>query len=182
MKQMVFLIWAGLLSSAICCAQQEILNEANRLELEGHFKAAADLLSRAMANKALPVAKHEELEFEADRLERIKKDYPDTRDQLFTALKKSVKGLTPQEFERWILEQRFDTRPIDGQRYFMKDSVANLFFRYPELQARRLPPKDSAALDLRRWQTCVAIKKAARAEKMSTIVSIPNGLPRPFSR
>ena len=165
MKQMVLaLIWVGLVSSATCFAQQEVLNEANRLELEGHFKAAATLLSRALANETLPAATHKELEFEADRLERIKKDFPDTRDQFFADLKKSVKGLTPQEFEQWVIEQRFDSRSIDGQRYFMKDSVANLFFRYPELQARRLPPKDNTALDLRRWQTCVAIKKAALAE------------------
>jgi transglutaminase-like putative cysteine protease len=165
MKQMVLaLIWVGLVSSATCFAQQEVLNEANQLESEGHFKAAATLLSRALANETLPAATHKELEFEADRLERIKKDYPDTQDELLAALKTSVNGLTPREFEQWVIEERFDSRSIDGQRYFMKDSVANLFFRYPELQARRLPPKDSAALDMRRWQTCVAVKKAALAE------------------
>jgi transglutaminase-like putative cysteine protease len=189
MKQMVLaLIWVGLLSGANCFAQQEVLNEANRLELEGHFKAAADLLSQAIGNKALSPVMHKELEFEADRLERIKKDYPDTRDQLFAELKKSVKGLTPREFAQWIIEQRFDSRSIDSQRYFMKDSVANLFFRYPELQARRLPPKDSATLDLRRWQSGVAIKKAALAENKRyvlpkrfqvtmTVIADPNSAP-----
>jgi transglutaminase-like putative cysteine protease len=140
------------------------IQNAAQLESQGQFKAAADLLKQTLENKDLPGATRKELEFEADRLERIKLDYPDTREQLFTELKESLEGLSSQEFEQWDRDGWFDSRMIDGQRYYMSASVSNLFFRHLELQTRRLPRKDTAQVERQHWQTCVAIKKAALAE------------------
>jgi hypothetical protein len=47
----------------------------------------------------------------------------------------------------------------------MTSSISNLYFRYPELNPRRLPPKDKTAEDRAAWEACVAIKQAALAEK-----------------
>jgi transglutaminase-like putative cysteine protease len=163
-KVLLTVVFAGMVSSGKCQAENEVVNQASRLEIQGRFQAAADLLVQALTNKTLPAPLHKELEFEFDRLDRIKKDYPLTQEQLFVALKGSVKGITPEEFQHWISERRFDSRLIDGERYFMKDSVSNLFFRYPELNTRRVPPKDSADVERRHWQACVAIKQAALAE------------------
>jgi transglutaminase-like putative cysteine protease len=155
----------ALLSAPAAFAQSDLLSLANALELQGQFKKAAATLNEALSNKSLSPADRKKLEFELDRLDRIKKDFPDTRDGLFEGLKKSVKGLTRDEFDRWVAEGRFDSREIDGQRYFMTTSESNLFFRYPELASRRLPSKDTAQFDTARYQTCVAIKQAALAEK-----------------
>ena len=103
--------------------------------------------------------------FELDRLDRIKKDFPYMKEDLFAELKKSVKGLTEKEFDKWIEEGRFDSREIDGKRYFMGSSVSNLFFRHQELNPRRIPPKDTAAHDKAVMETIRAIKKAAAAGK-----------------
>jgi hypothetical protein len=40
-----------------------------------------------------------------------------------------------------------------------------LFFRYPALNPRRLPPKDTAKHDRTVWETCAAIKQAALIEQ-----------------
>jgi transglutaminase-like putative cysteine protease len=104
------------------------------------------------------------LEFDIDRLERIKKDFPYTQSALFEELRKSVRDLTKAEFESWVAEGRFDSRDIDGKRFFMSASVSNLFFRYPELSSRRLPPKDTAALQKKHWEVSMAIQATARAE------------------
>ncbi len=145
--------------------QQPVVTQAEQLELRGDFKGAAGLLQRALNDKTFPARERKELEFELDRLTRIKLDFPYTKDALFAELKKSLKGLTVDEFEAWLREGRFDSREIDGQRYFMSSSVSNLFFRDPELYARRLPPKTSADLEMQHWETCLAIEKAALAEK-----------------
>jgi len=154
-----------LLSSAPCFAREAVVGQAEQLELGGDFKAAAGLLSKALDNKTLRAADRKELEFELDRLARIRLDFPYTKDALFADLKNSVKGLTADEYEQWVREGRFDSREIDGKRFFMSSSVSNLFFRYPDLYARSLPPKKSADLEKRHWETCVAIQKAALAEK-----------------
>ncbi|HWX18296.1 MAG TPA: transglutaminase-like domain-containing protein [Candidatus Binatia bacterium] len=154
-----------LLASATCFSQQDVLTQASGLELQGHFKEAAATLDSALAGKTLAPAQRKQLEFELDRLERIKRDFPFTKDGLLAALKKSVKDLTPGEFDKWVSEGRFDSREIDGSCYFMTSSVRNLFFRYPELAARQVPPKDTTKLQKARLESCRAIKQAAAAER-----------------
>lgn len=159
------LLCVGLVSGANCVGQGAVLGGVNRLELQGDFRKAADVLSNAISQPALRAPTRKVLEFEADRLERIKKDFPYTEAQLFKELAKSVKGLTEQEYQQWLAEGRFDSRTIDGQRRFMAESVSNLFFRYPELYARHIPPVDRSKEQRLHWQTCVEIKAAALAEK-----------------
>ena len=164
MKQRVIAgICSCLLFSSVL-AQSTALEQANDFELRGQFKQAATVLTSALHSSDLPAGDRKRLEFELDRLERIKKDFPFTKDSLFAALKKTVKDLTDREFEQWVAEGRFDSREIDGQRYYMSASVSNLFFRYPELRPRRLPPKDTAPLETKHWETAEAIKAAAQAE------------------
>jgi transglutaminase-like putative cysteine protease len=154
-----------LVFSASCLAQQDVAGEASRLELQGQFKQAAGLLTKALQDKALPAAERKKLEFELDRLERIKQDFPLTKEALFTQLKDSIKNLTADEYEQWLKEGRFDYRDIDGKRCFMGDSVRNLYMRYPELDARRTHPKDTAALEKARLESIHSIKSAASAGK-----------------
>jgi transglutaminase-like putative cysteine protease len=143
--------------------QKEFLDRVNQLEAAGQFREAAAVLTHALASQSNVSPDRKQLEFELDRLERIRKDYALTDDQLFSELKKSLKDISPEEFHAWIGQGRFDTRAIDGEQRFMAASVSNLFFRYPELYARRIPPKNSAAVERLHWETCQAIKQAALA-------------------
>ena len=138
------------------------LEKANSLELKGQFKEAAALLETQI--KASSGDEKKKLEFELDRLDRIRKDFNLTKDDLFDEVKGSISGLTRDEFEKWVTEGRFDSREIDGKRYYVGTSVSNLFFRHPELDSRRTPPKKTAARDKAHYEACVEIKKAALAE------------------
>ena len=154
-----------LLTTNVCLGQTDVVDRASSLENQGHFTESAVLLRIARDRKDLSPANRKQLEFELDRLRRIKLDFPYTKSGLFDELKKSVQNLSAQEYEGWVREGRFDSREIDGQRFFMVASVSNLFFRYPELYARRLPAKNRVAFETRQWETCVAIKKEALIEK-----------------
>src|SRR6185436_6322808 len=142
-----------------------VVQKADSLEQSGRFKEAAEDLRAGISNASTNSPERKTLEFELDRLDRIKKDFPYSKDGLFNELKSSVKGLTDKEFDGWIAEGRFDSRVIDGERRFMVSSVSNLYFRYPELNPRRTPPKDTTRVDHASWETVVAIKKAARQQK-----------------
>src|SRR5262245_55838386 len=135
-------VWVFVLSSAVSFARIDALDRAHQFESAGRFQEARAILAAAQTAPNLSVVDQKELAFEIDRLERIKKDFPFTKETLFDALKKCVRGLSLKEFEQWIAEGRFDSREIDGRRFYMSASASNLFFRYPELSARRLPPKD----------------------------------------
>jgi transglutaminase-like putative cysteine protease len=166
MKKLLFaLACAGALSTATCLAQKDVLERANQLELQGHFKDAAALLSKALDNQALADADRKQLEFDLDRLQRIKEDFPLTKEELFADLKDSVKDLSASEYDDWVRQGRFESRVIDGKLFFMGDSVRNLYMRYPELNARRIHPKDTARLDKARLESIRSIKQAALAQK-----------------
>src|SRR4029077_20856795 len=121
------LICIALFPIAAGFAQNDTVAEANKLELQGRFNDAANTLTKALEDKAMPAAARKNLEFELDRLNRIRKDFPYTKEALFAELKNAVKDLTQEEFEQWVNEGRFDSREIDGRRFFMGSSVSNLF-------------------------------------------------------
>jgi transglutaminase-like putative cysteine protease len=154
-----------LAASSGCFAQDAILEQASQFELQGKFKQAASVLTNALADAKLPAADRQQLEFELDRLERIRKDFTLTKDTLFGQVQASVKDLTAQEFDRWVAEGRFDNREIDGERRFMRSSARNLFYRYPELDSRRIKPKNSGPHEKGVLAACQAIQQAALAEK-----------------
>jgi transglutaminase-like putative cysteine protease len=153
-----------------CGAGPRVVTDVSVLELQGKFNEAAALLRTAATDKSLSASARKEIEFEMDRLERIRKDYPLTKAKLFARLKESVRDLTQKEFEGWVAEERFDSREIDGERRFMVSSVSNLFFRHAELNARRLPPKDTSKHDQASLEACRAIKAAAQKEKQPYVL------------
>lgn len=151
--------WFAVVLPAVADAQAE----ARTAEQAGNFKQAAAFLQKNIGDKNLPAVQRRDLEFELDRLDRIRLDFPLTREMLFEKLKKSVAALERAEFETWIAEKRFDVRLIDGEERFMVSSVANLFWRFPELSSRRTPPKDESA-ELPMWENAMKIKRAAVRE------------------
>lgn len=156
------LVLASILVTLSLHGQDSIVRRAAQLEEEGKFKEAATELQKPLTeNYSLSAEERKKFEFELDRLERIKQDYSMTKDRLYTQIEKSIKGVTPAEFERWIAEGKFDIRAIDGARYFIGVSRSNLFWRYPEIAARRINPPDESAFERVVWETCVAIKKAS---------------------
>lgn len=138
------------------------LSKAEDLELAGHFIQASNVLAAALSTLPLSLEERHTAEFEIDRLERIRKDFPLTEEALYEALGRSVRGLLKAEFRQWLDEGRFDFRVIDGEVRYMGSSVSNLFFRHPELEGRRQPSKETAVLQIRKWETCRTIREAAK--------------------
>lgn len=171
------LIIAGLICIGLShygMAQNNIVNEASKLEEKGQFKQAAALLKSAIDAKKSSPAELKDLEFQLDRLARIKQDNSLTKEQLFDELKRSVKDLTSAEFETWIKQGWLDGREIDGTLYFFDSAISNLYFRHPELNSRRFEPRNVAEKEQLRLNIVTSIKKAALTEKT------PYVLPKTF--
>jgi transglutaminase-like putative cysteine protease len=139
------------------------IEKAAKLEEEGSFIEATTVLGTAIAlqiSSPYPQIR-KQLEFELDRLDRIRMDYSLSKGALLESLLSSVKDLSESEFERWIAEGRFDHRLIDSVQYFTGTNRSNLFFRYPELEARRLDPPDRLAFEQSTLNAVRTIKQAA---------------------
>ena len=156
--------FAILLISGAVLAGADSRQAARGFEESGNFAQAAALLQKAIADTNTPATERRKLEFDLERLDRIRLDFPFTRAALFEKLKAAVRDVSVDEFEKWIAEKRFDVRVIDGEERFMVSSVANLFYRYPELNPRRITPKDGT-FQKALWEDCVAIRQAASREK-----------------
>ncbi len=148
--------------------------EVARLEAAGQF-AEADALLAAQLGFSHPPDGFREINWERERLRRIRLDYSYTTESLFAALGKSLRDLHRREFDRWVAAGRFDSRVIDGERRFVASSVSNLYFRYPELNARRRESVARPELARQFLQTAQAIRSAAQA------AGSPYVLPRRFN-
>jgi len=176
-----------LLLSSIALSQTDILQQAAALEQRGKFKEAAQALTNYLQSKkeTLKAEERKDLLFAIDRLERIRKDYKLTKEKLFEQLKASIKDITQAEFEQWDKEGRFDSRIIDGQSLYMNSSRSNLFFRYPELNKRRIKPVDESKYEETVWQTYQRIKEEGaksadrlvypRKFKMTMTITVDSG-------
>ncbi|MGE3309139.1 MAG: transglutaminase family protein [Limisphaerales bacterium] len=155
---------------------EAILKAAAERTEAGDFSGAERLLGEALENRQGrgPTEGRARLEFAKDRLRRIRRDFPLTRGEVIERLKTSVKDFAEPEFDRWEKEGLWDWRMIDGEARYFVSSVSNLFFRRPDLRARRIPARDTAVLQRAHWENARAIREAARRE------ATPYVLPKKF--
>jgi hypothetical protein len=140
---------------------EALSNRVDRMICAGQFSEAVSFLSSQASAGSASSYSRADLDFETDRLRRIRKDYSLGENALFKRLKARVRGLSRLEYKQWVEEGRFDSLVIDGERFFMPSSVANLFFRYPVLDSRRVPALDTAKLDHALLATCDRVSRLA---------------------
>ncbi|MEX1138136.1 MAG: transglutaminase-like domain-containing protein [Bacteroidota bacterium] len=159
----IILIFFAVAQAQLPPPESPAVKQAAELEEQGRFIEATALLGQALANQIRsPYPEiRKQLEFELDRLDRIRRDYSHTKNSLYESLIRSVKDLTVEEYEAWIAEGRFDMRMIDSVTSFMGSSRSNLFFRYPELRARRLNAPDDSEFEQSTLAAVKSIKQAA---------------------
>ena len=162
-KALLRITLALLLTVSLWAATVPVLERVAPLEAAGEFARAVTILGEALTTGDLSPNARRAVEWERERLHRIRLDYSHTRGSLFAALDEAVRGLTRAEFDRWVAASRFDSQPIDGELRFVGPSVSNLFFRYPEMKARRLKPGDPVALQRAFLTTARTVQQAARA-------------------
>ncbi|MBP1654478.1 MAG: transglutaminase protein [Bacteroidetes bacterium] len=160
MRRLAPLLIALLCAAHAHTATPDILSEAAKLEESGRFRAAETLLTDALATAA--AGDRATLGFELDRLRRIRLDYGLTRERLWRQLTRSVPDITEAEFARWISEGKFDVRVIDDTLRFLGVSRSNLFWRNPDIAARRRPAESDSAVEHAVLGNADAIVHAAR--------------------
>ena len=164
MKQIILTLALAVALANSGMSQSTLTNEAARLEAKGQFKEAAAMLKEAINSQKLSPDEKKSAELQLDILHRIREDYTTTADGLFGDLKQEIKGLTREEFDGWVKAGWFDAREIDGQFLFFDSSYENLWFRHPELIARRNNPPDKSVRERKALEVARSIKKAALAE------------------
>lgn len=157
-------------------AQSRSFSSAMKLERSGQFKKATAMLNNMLVKDSSKLSSREKraLSYQIERMRRIRIDYSLTADELFAQLQQGVSAITRPEFRKWIRQRKFDSRMIDDTLRFVNASRSNLFFRYPAIAARRMPPVDDHARHLAFLENCLSIERAADSLRK------PYVLPRDF--
>lgn len=115
------------------------------LEEKGLFRDAIHLIDKILAeSKRLPSMPRSRLEWESERIKRIRNDYRLSRREAFESLKSQIPDLTQEDFERWIREGFIEHREIEGETRIFNNFLPNLLRDNIEAKKRvKQPDKTS---------------------------------------
>jgi len=101
--------------------------DIDKLEKLGLFTAAEAKIKWLLA-KELPRDLKNRLEFELERLRRIRKDYSISEEKAIKKLKEEFPGISDEKIQNWIDSGLLDFIYIDGKRFFFNRFISNLLF------------------------------------------------------
>ncbi len=163
------LVWMCLLVSWLHA--QSALEQAARLEQAGNLMQAQELLGQAAARPGIAESEKSQWLFAVERLRRLPLDYALTREKLAAQLTAGIEDFDISEIDAWEKSGRLDFRLIEGAKYYHASSRSNLFFRYPDLKARRLHPEDDSEFERNILAYCRQVKAAG--EKTRDLYVLP---------
>lgn len=102
--------------------------EIQRLIDTGEFSIAQKLLRLEIAsNPSLADDARLEMEFEIERLERIKLDFTKTREDIIPFIQQFIPEVSSNDLEQWENEKSLEVLEIDGEKKYFKYAPNNLF-------------------------------------------------------
>jgi transglutaminase-like putative cysteine protease len=155
------LIFILVITNSICFGEGiDLKAQIATLEEKGEFAEAKKLINELITKGVIRESDKQEMLWEIERLDRIKKDYSLTKESLLKALKTRIANFSEEEQGNWEQEGKFDLKVIDGKKYYLGSSVSNLIWRYPEIAAREINPSTDK-YDKSVWKEYQRIRKAA---------------------
>lgn len=106
----------------------------------GHFADAEVRIDATLRHPGLDPHTRRELEFQRERMRRIRLDFPMTEAQVKQRLRERIPDLRDDEFAQWKASNQLEHYLIDGEPFYFARSVSNLFLLNPQAAARRAPP------------------------------------------
>lgn len=133
---------AAIMSVQVCvmgAPQDSAVSEAITLRDQGEFEKATRVLQTWLDQNTTSVAVEDRrsVEFEIERIARIRQDYQTSREKLLEQLQDRLTTFTATELDNYEREGLLDVQVIDSQKLYCNTSASNLILRVPELRARR---------------------------------------------
>lgn len=94
----------------------------------GEFSKAAKQIEISLGeNNSLAMDDKRKLQFELERMERIKKEFSATETDVIEFIKKDIPDLTKDQLRKWENEKSLEMKLIDGEKRYFKYAARNLF-------------------------------------------------------
>ena len=135
---------ACLLPLAVCAHRDDLPPpappEIHALVERGDFATAETRIASLLATGALSPEQRRGLEFQRERMRRIRLDFGLDEEAARAAIRRQVPDLDEAEFAAWRSGGLLESMRIDGETRYFNRAVSNMYRLHPGVAARRAPP------------------------------------------
>jgi len=132
------LMGIGLAGCCLLGGTQELNMDTLRQWIEdGRWQTAVEAIDSHLRKPDLPDNVGRQLQWQQERMRRIRLDFNRTRAQVFAEAQRLLPGLSEADFDRWERDGAVEFREIDGVRWYFARAAGNLFRIHPEAKQRK---------------------------------------------
>ncbi len=121
----------------ILISAQTRYSDINQRVLSGNFKKATELIDEKLKSTQLSADEIFELQFEKERLERIKKDFNKTVDDVLKFVNSYYPEAKEKDLAKWENDGTLEFKIIDGKKCYFSRSASNLFLINKEAKKQK---------------------------------------------
>jgi transglutaminase-like putative cysteine protease len=112
---------------AISMNAQTRFSEVNELVNSGEFKKATEMIDKKLESSNLSYDEIFELQFEKERMDRIRKDFNKTAEDILKFINKYYPDAKEKDLEKWEKDGSLEYKVIDEKKWYFSRSASNLF-------------------------------------------------------
>jgi hypothetical protein len=122
MKTIILIVMISTFLSA-----QTNFSEINDLVKSGEFKKATELIDQKLESNNYSLDEINDLKFEKERLDRIRKDFNKTAEDVLKFVNKYYPDAVEKDLEKWENDGSLEYMMIDGTKWYFSRAASNLF-------------------------------------------------------
>lgn len=142
----LFLILILVLVGAATSTNAQVPDKFQQLIDQGEFTQAQKLMRQELAtNLDMDPLQRLNIAFQIERLDRIKKDFRKTKEDMIDYVKQYVPDVTEADLARWEQEKSLECMLIDGEKKYFNNAAPNLFRINKKLKEIKKKQSETAA-------------------------------------
>lgn len=118
--------FAVIIISSVIYSQTRFLEINDQIE-KGNFSQAQTMIESKLIDKNISEIEKYDLRFQIELMDRLRKDFRKTKDEVVTALRKYYPDLTDEMMLNWEQDYSLEMKVIDGEKRYFNNTVPNLF-------------------------------------------------------
>lgn len=112
-------------------------SDINQLVQSGEFSKATVLIDQKLESENLSYDEKFDLQFEKERMERIRKDFNKTADDVLNYIHKYYPDANETDLRKWEKDGSLEYKIIDGKKWYFSRAASNLFRINKEAKAQK---------------------------------------------
>jgi len=133
MKIFLFLL---LMAGSVVMAQENMAKIKSEIE-KGNFTKATELINTRLTSGEISTMEKLELEFELDRMHRVRLDFRRTKQDVLDYVKKYYPDVDDKMLTKWEKDGSLEYKIIDGEKLYFNRGHANLFRINKEAKSKK---------------------------------------------